>query len=447
MKKLFTLFYFAIFTVTLMAQPPLMNINQDVSGTYANNDAPLRGPVFVKRFQENATGTASGTRNWQFNSDTYNNTWGVLGTNAATSVTLAGYNQIINPSASTASANWKNVGYNSKGRLPATTANYYYTYIIAKGSSYADQKMSVLETSFNPVTIPTVTRTPSGTPTGGTVSAGNPVVINITLSSTPNASEAIYVRYSVDNFASSTLAQATGSGTTWSASIPAQTSGTTVTYYVLTASSSPLFAPVDSDFFTLEFNNNSNSNYSYSTIAALSVETVNIEARKINQTTNLLWQTAAEKDNALFKIERSANAKEFSTIGEVNGSGNSTAIKNYTFTDVAPLSGVNYYRLKTVDYTGAATFSKVVSVKFSGKTDGIVAVYPNPTIDMLRLDVRAAAPARTLIQITDINGRIVLSQNATVVKGLNLLTLNVAALNPGTYMVKVNGDINQFVKQ
>jgi Secretion system C-terminal sorting domain len=438
MKKLFTLICSTIFTVSLIAQPSVMSLNQDVSGTYSNTATTLRGAVFVKRFQENGTGTATGTRNWQFNADGYFNTWGTQ----SSTKTLTSYDAVIAPSTATASANFVAAGYNAFGRLPATQPNYYYTYIIAKGNSYASQSMSVLETSFNPVTIPTVTQTPTGASQG----TNYPVVVNITPSTTPNASEVLYVRYSTDNFATSTLLAATGSGTTWSAPIPAQVNGTTVKYYILTAESGSAITPSTSDFFTLELNNNGGTNYTYVTTSTLSIELDKIEVKKLSNSSLLTWLTASEKDNATFQIERSANATDFSPIGEVKGAGNSNAVKNYTFTDATPLSGVNYYRLKAVDYNGAATLSKIVSVNFTGKNGDKTAVYPNPVSDVLRVDYTATDAATTAIQVTDLTGRVIISQNVSVTKGANLLPLNIASLPSGAYLVKINNDITRFIK-
>lgn len=186
---------------------------------------------------------------------------------------------------------------------------------------------------------------------------------------------------------------------------------------------------------------------SYTVAAPLSVETTSFSVKKASTSTLLTWLTSSEKDNALFQIERASNATDFSPIGEVKGSGNSTAAKNYTFTDVAPLSGVNYYRLKAIDYNGTATLSKVVSVNFSSKNDTKIAVYPNPTRDVLRVDVNATEAATTLVQVSDLMGRVVLSQSVTVNKGANLLPFSVSSLPSGTYFVKVNGDVTRFVKQ
>ncbi len=196
-----------------------------------------------------------------------------------------------------------------------------------------------------------------------------------------------------------------------------------------------------------ESNGGSNFKATFTTASTLNVDLSNLYVKAVLGQTNISWQTASEKDNALFQIERASNGTDFSPIGEVKGQGNSTAAKNYSFTDVAPLSGVNYYRLKAVDYNGAATLSKVVSVNFSGKNDAKIAVYPNPTRDVLRVDVNAADASTILVQMTDLMGRVVLSQNISINKGANLLPFNVSSLSPGAYFVKVNGDVTRFVKQ
>ncbi len=179
---------------------------------------------------------------------------------------------------------------------------------------------------------------------------------------------------------------------------------------------------------------------------SLSAEMTSFSAKKSTTATALSWTTASEKNNGMFQIERSANATDFSPIGEVKGAGNSNAVNNYTFTDAAPLSGVNYYRLKAVDYNGAVTLSKVISVNFTGKSGDKTAAYPNPVSDVLRIDYTATDVTTTTIQVTDLTGRILISQNVSVSKGANLLPFNVSNLPSGAYLVRINNDITRFVK-
>ncbi|MBL7703074.1 MAG: hypothetical protein JNM14_12550 [Ferruginibacter sp.] len=259
LRNAFILAVFAVMSMDAFAQPSAMSVNQDVSGTYTNSAMTLQGAAFRARFQENGSGTVSGTRNWQFNADAYFNQWGT--TAGAGVQTLAAYNTVTTPNTSTASGNWYTAGYNSNGRLPATTANYYYTYNIIKGTSYASQRMAVLETSFNPVTISGVSEA---------AGSNGSRTVTITTSATPAAGENIFVRYSTNSFTNSTLVLASGSGTTWTATIPWQSSA--VSYYVYTSNrtKAQIDAAVTSfatqevhDLLTLELNNNSGSNYTW----------------------------------------------------------------------------------------------------------------------------------------------------------------------------------------
>jgi hypothetical protein len=180
---------------------------------------------------------------------------------------------------------------------------------------------------------------------------------------------------------------------------------------------------------------------------ALNAEMTSFSAKKAATSTVISWLTSSEKDNALFQIERSANATDFTAIGEVKAAGNSNGVKNYTFTDATPLSGVNYYRLKAVEYSGATTTSKVVSVNFTGKGGDKMSLSPNPTHDIVRVELMAADASTVLAQITDMTGRVVLSQNVAVSKGANILPFSVSALPSGAYFVKINGEATRFVKQ
>jgi len=144
--------------------------------------------------------------------------------------------------------------------IPVTSGNYY-TFITTK-NAVSNNDIAILETSFQPVSIVNVDRIPSGNPVQGT-----PVVVTITLSAPKNASEHVFLRWTSNNWLSSTFQEITtfdanGQG---SISIPGLPAGTSVSYYVLTTTQTN---PIDStiDFFTLNLNNNANSNYSYTVV-------------------------------------------------------------------------------------------------------------------------------------------------------------------------------------
>ncbi|ARS36474.1 GDSL-type esterase/lipase family protein [Pontibacter actiniarum] len=89
----------------------------------------------------------------------------------------------------------------------------------------------------------------------------------------------------------------------------------------------------------------------------------------------LHWQTATEKNNAYFEVQRSTDGRAFAAIGRVAGAGTTVSVTNYTFTDSAATEGGTYYRLKQVDTDGTSSTSKVVQVQVPERAQALQ-VYP-----------------------------------------------------------------------
>ena len=169
----------------------------------------------------------------------------------------------------------------------------------------------------------------------------------------------------------------------------------------------------------------------------LAVELTTVKAKAVNNTTVLTWQTASEKDNAGFTIERSADATNFTAIGNVKGNGTTNATSDYTFTDATPLTGINYYRLRQADFNGKESFSKVVSVAF-GKN---VLVLRN-TLVQNTLEVVVSEAEKGSLSIFNVSGQLVFS---ATVQGTQVL--DVSSLTAGMYIVRTQtGEARRFVK-
>ncbi len=82
------------------------------------------------------------------------------------------------------------------------------------------------------------------------------------------------------------------------------------------------------------------------------------------KTINLHWSTPSETNNDYFAIEKSTNGVEFEEITQVDGKGTTTILSNYNWTDLSPKEGMNYYRLRKVDYSGDKSYSKIIVIEF-----------------------------------------------------------------------------------
>jgi Secretion system C-terminal sorting domain len=107
-----------------------------------------------------------------------------------------------------------------------------------------------------------------------------------------------------------------------------------------------------------------------------------------NKVQNIItFTTASEINNAGFDIERSSDGFDFQKIGWVDGHGSTSEEKHYTFIDTKPLPGMNYYRLRQMDYDGRFEYSHIVSVE---KISDGVYLYPNPASDILNIQNAAS---------------------------------------------------------
>ncbi len=146
-------------------------------------------------------------------------------------------------------------GGGTDNSVTLTNGNYYT--VNYRDNGYANTSAIWISTASPPVSFTSVTQSPLS----GSVTAGTPVTVTVNASAAPSVEENVYVRYSTDNFASSTLASVSFVGATGTATIPGMPASTSVKYY---AFSTKVVNPAsDYDMKTIKYNNNNGANYSY----------------------------------------------------------------------------------------------------------------------------------------------------------------------------------------
>lgn len=117
---------------------------------------------------------------------------------------------------------------------------------------------------------------------------------------------------------------------------------------------------------------------------SLPVELTTFEAT-INNTKEILlnWETLSEESNEGFYIQKSKEGDIWENIDFVEGHGTTLEKQVYTFLDENPFSGLNYYRLKQIDFDGQFEYSKIASVGFQKTSTNDFVLYPNPTTSTL----------------------------------------------------------------
>ena len=199
------------------------------------------------------------------------------------------------------------------------------------------------------------------------------------------------------------------------------------------------------------------SGYGYNTLldnvkigatGTLPVKYIDIRAAKYGADNKLSWTTYEEKDNNYFAIERSANGREFTSVGTVNTkaiNGNSISELNYNFTDNNTLKGNNYYRIKQTDRNGNIYYSEIVLVK-QDKINAlsIARVYPNPSTDG-KINISVFAPEASTITttITDVAGKVIKQFTKTVIMGDNEISLQLTDIEKGNYFIRMSNNQTQ----
>jgi hypothetical protein len=151
----------------------------------------------------------------------------------------------------------------------------------------------------------------------------------------------------------------------------------------------------------------SNKVQAYGLLALLPVNLINFIATKVDTVVRLDWVTASEQNNDHFEIERSANGVSFSQIGIIKGNGNSTITLKYFFYDHKPLSGINFYRLKQVDFDGKSTYSRVASIAFGSQIENDLSIFPNPAEDNFSIRIDGWNPAQINLRMVSMGGETV----------------------------------------
>jgi uncharacterized repeat protein (TIGR01451 family) len=86
---------------------------------------------------------------------------------------------------------------------------------------------------------------------------------------------------------------------------------------------------------------------------------------------DLLWTTGTEINNDYFTLERSRDMYGWDILGFVQGAGNSSIPLNYTFSDLQPLDGLAYYRLKQTDFDGKFEYFGPIAAHYDLGMEGL----------------------------------------------------------------------------
>lgn len=161
------------------------------------------------------------------------------------------------------------------------------------------------------------------------------------------------------------------------------------------------------------------------------------------------WKASSENLMEYFEIERSTDGVQFDKLETIKVNGFGTY--NYSFTDVTPVNGRGFYRLKLINIDGRFTYSDIVNVKLALKDVYLNLLYPKVASSEINLLITANKNADAVLQIVNVQGAVVKKIAFNLTAGSNKIPIDVNSFPAGNYFIRIhiNGDLftERFIKQ
>jgi hypothetical protein len=171
----------------------------------------------------------------------------------------------------------------------------------------------------------------------------------------------------------------------------------------------------------------------------------------------LLWSTASEINNYGFYVQRSADAKTFTTLPGSFQPGHGTTIEHhdYSYTDATAGDVQYFYRLEQVDRDGTITYSES---KEAGGTTGVKEQkptefalqqnYPNPFNPTSVIEYSLPSSSHVLLELYNLLGqKIATLVNDVKAPGFYQVQVDGAHLASGVYIYRLTAGQKTFVRK
>ena len=166
------------------------------------------------------------------------------------------------------------------------------------------------------------------------------------------------------------------------------------------------------------------------------VELASFSVQLVQKDVVLNWTTASELNNQGFEIEQSFDNENFNRIGFVPGFGSTTESKSYSFKISDAPSGIQYYRLKQIDFDG--TFTHFNSVEVDGPVVREFVLnqnHPNPFNPSTTISFSIPVESNVTIKLFNMLGQQVAQiVNSDFQTGNHKIEFDAQDLSTGTYI-------------
>jgi hypothetical protein len=188
--------------------------------------------------------------------------------------------------------------------------------------------------------------------------------------------------------------------------------------------------------------NNHNLDFGFKPTIVLPIKIISFTALPKGNQVQLEWKVTEQINVANYEVQTSTDGITFKTIVLVAAS--SSLSEGYGAIHQNPVSGLNYYRIKSIDKDGSFSYNEIRKVMF-GKA-GDVILYPNPvSTGVVNIVLTGNMINRSVIvNILSIEGKLISKQQ--IAKTSQTETIDVSVLASGRYVVKIVTD-NEVVNK
>ena len=178
----------------------------------------------------------------------------------------------------------------------------------------------------------------------------------------------------------------------------------------------------------------------------LPVNLISFNATCNNNDVTLKWEVSSEMNMKGYNIEKANNNGNYQSIAFVSANNDmKNQIYNATDRNAFNMSSTIQYRLKQVNADGSIKYSRTITLNHNANI--IDVVFQNPFTNALKMQLTLASQQKVSLQLYDMQGRMVAANSESLyAAGTNTITINkTTAINPGTYLLKVNAGNDQMV--
>lgn len=176
----------------------------------------------------------------------------------------------------------------------------------------------------------------------------------------------------------------------------------------------------------------------------LAAEIVDFKAEYMPEqaSTELVVQTAQEEGMTNLAIERASELGDWHEIHAFEPGGSNSM---YIFYDPSPRQGLNQYRIRMEDASGATTYGQTIMVEVP--LEEALYVYPNPTSGSLTVEAGGKMARSGNLILYNTMGQEVLRDYLKIEQGqMTLVELNLSQLPTGIYYAKFGSKTVRFLK-